>query len=182
VIHAGESIENPVTGERIVFRQTSHETGGEAVVIETYVKPSGFVAAAHVHPSQEERFQVLRGSVGFKVGRRKVVAGPGRRLTVPAGTPHTFWNAGDDVAQFVCEIRPALQFESRLETPLRFVLPSAASAHDSHDGGSLMSFRLRLLLAARVVLVLALAAIGVASDAGRRLRIALVSGSAAGGA
>ena len=116
MIRAGDSIENPVTGERIVFRQTSHETGGEAVVIETYVKPNGFVAAAHVHPSQEERFQVLRGSVGFKIGRRKVVAGPGQRLTVPAGTPHKFWNAGEDVAQFVCEIRPALQFESLLET------------------------------------------------------------------
>jgi mannose-6-phosphate isomerase-like protein (cupin superfamily) len=116
VIRAGDSIENPMTGERIVFRQTSHETGGEAVVIETYVKPNGFVAAAHVHPSQEERFQVLRGSVGFKIGRRKVVAGPGQRITVPAGTPHKFWNAGEDVAQFVCEIRPALQFESLLET------------------------------------------------------------------
>jgi hypothetical protein len=56
------------------------------------------------------------------------------------------------------------------------------AAHDSHDGGGLMSFRLRLRFAADVVLVLALAAIGVASDAGRRLRIALVSGSAAGGA
>jgi hypothetical protein len=35
---------------------------------------------------------------------------------VPAGTPHKFWNAGDDVAHFVCEIRPALQFESLIET------------------------------------------------------------------
>ena len=43
MIRAGDSIENPVTGERIVFRQTSHETGGEAVVIETYVEPDGFV-------------------------------------------------------------------------------------------------------------------------------------------
>jgi quercetin dioxygenase-like cupin family protein len=116
MIRAGDSIENPVTGERIVFRQTSHETGGEAVVIETYVRPDGFVAAAHLHPSQEERFQVLRGSVGFKVGGRKLVAGPGQRLTVPAGTPHTFWNAGDETAHFVCEIRPALQFESLIES------------------------------------------------------------------
>jgi quercetin dioxygenase-like cupin family protein len=85
-------------------------------VIETYVQPNGFVAAAHVHPSQEERFEVLRGTVGFKVGREKLVAGPGKRLTVPAGTPHKFWNAGDDVAHFVCEIRPALQFESLIET------------------------------------------------------------------
>ncbi len=116
MIRAGDTIENAVTGERIVFRQTSRETGGEAVVIECYVQPNGFVAAAHVHPSQEERFEVLRGSVGFRIGREKLVAGPGQRLTVPAGTPHKFWNAGDEVAHFVCEVRPALQFESLLET------------------------------------------------------------------
>jgi quercetin dioxygenase-like cupin family protein len=116
MIRAGDTIHNPVTGERIVFHQTSADTDGEAVVIETFVQPGGFVAAAHVHPSQEERFQVLRGTVGFKIGREKHEAGPGARVTVPAGTPHKFWNAGDEVAQFVCEIRPALQFESLLET------------------------------------------------------------------
>jgi quercetin dioxygenase-like cupin family protein len=116
MIHAGDTIHNPITGERIVFRQTSRETNGEAVVIETFVQPNGVVAAAHVHPSQEERLAVLRGSLGFKVGRKKRVAGPGPRLTVPAGTPHKFWNAGDDEAHFVCEVRPALQFEALLET------------------------------------------------------------------
>ena len=114
MIRAGDVIENPVTGERIVFLKTSRETGGQAVVIETYVQPNGFVAAAHVHPSQEERFEVLGGEVGFKIGREKTVAGPGQRLVVPAGTPHKFWNAGDDVAHFVCEVRPALQFEALL--------------------------------------------------------------------
>jgi quercetin dioxygenase-like cupin family protein len=116
MIHAGDTIENPVTGERLVFRKTSRETGGQAVVIETFVQPNGFVAAAHVHPSQEERFEVLRGTVGFKIGRKKLAAGPGQRLTVPAGTAHKFWNAGDDEAHFVCEVRPALQFESLIET------------------------------------------------------------------
>lgn len=116
MIRAGDTIENPVTGERIVFRKTSRETGGQAVVIETYVQPNGFVAAAHVHPSQEERFEVLSGSVGFRLGGEQLVAGPGQRVTVPAGTPHRFWNAGEDVAHFVCEVRPALQFESLLET------------------------------------------------------------------
>jgi mannose-6-phosphate isomerase-like protein (cupin superfamily) len=116
MIRAGDVIENPVTGERIVFLKTSRETGGQAVVIETYVQPNGFVAAAHVHPSQEERFEVLSGEVGFKIGREKTVAGPGQRLVVPAGTPHKFWNAGEDVARFVCEVRPALQFEALLET------------------------------------------------------------------
>jgi quercetin dioxygenase-like cupin family protein len=116
VIRAGDVIENPVTGERIVFHKTSRETNGQAVVIETFVQPDGFVAAAHVHPNQEERFEVLGGSVGFRVGREKIVGGAGTRLTVPAGTPHKFWNAGEDVAHFICEVRPALQFESLLET------------------------------------------------------------------
>ena len=116
MIKSGDILENPVTGERIVFHKTSRETGGELVVVECFVQPDGAVAAAHVHPEQEERFQVLRGTVGFRVGREKVVAGPGERLTVPAGTPHKFWNAGDGVAHFVCEIRPALQFEQLIET------------------------------------------------------------------
>jgi quercetin dioxygenase-like cupin family protein len=116
MIRAGETIENPVTGERLVFRKTSRETNGEAVVVEGFVKPNGVVAATHVHPYQEERFQVLRGSMGFRVGRERVVAGPGQRLAVPAGTAHKFWNAGDDEAHFVCEVRPALQFEQLIET------------------------------------------------------------------
>ncbi len=116
MIRAGDTIENPVTGERLVFRKTSLETGGEAVVVETFVQPHGAVAAAHVHPSQEERFEVLRGTLGFKIDGKKITAGPGQRLTVPAGTPHKFWNAGDDEAHFVCEVRPALQFESLIET------------------------------------------------------------------
>jgi len=53
------------------------------------VQPNGFVAAAHTHPSQEERFEILHGSVGFKVGGEKLVAGPGQRIsrcrTGPAG-------------------------------------------------------------------------------------------------
>ena len=71
MIQAGDVIENPVTGERLVFLKTSRETNGEAVVLEAFVKPNGFVAAAHVHPNQEERFLILRGpSASASVGRR----------------------------------------------------------------------------------------------------------------
>ncbi len=42
--------------------------------------------------------------------------GPGEVATVEPGTPHRFWNAGEEPVRFVCEVRPALQFESLLET------------------------------------------------------------------
>ena len=116
MIQPGDVIENEVTGERLVFTQTSAETNGELVVVEAFVKPSGFVASPHFHPYQEERFHVLRGTVGFRLHRSNVYAGAGQRITVPAGTPHKFWNAGEDEAHFVCEVRPALQFEQLIET------------------------------------------------------------------
>ena len=116
MINPGDVLENPVTGERLVFHKTSRETNGEAVVVECFVQPKGFVAAAHVHPNQDERFEVLKGSVGFRLDKQEIVAGPGDRILVAAGTAHKFWNAGDDEAHFVCEIRPALQFEQLVET------------------------------------------------------------------
>jgi hypothetical protein len=56
MIRTGDTIQNPVTGERITFLTTSADTSGEAVVVEVVVQPDGFVAAGHVHPSQSERF------------------------------------------------------------------------------------------------------------------------------
>jgi mannose-6-phosphate isomerase-like protein (cupin superfamily) len=116
VIHAGDTIENPITGERIVFNKTSAETNGEAVEIEVYVRPGGVVAAAHVHPYQTERFEVISGRIGMKLGRRKLEAGPNDIVVIEPGTPHKFWNAGDEELRFVTVIRPALQFERLLET------------------------------------------------------------------
>jgi quercetin dioxygenase-like cupin family protein len=116
MIRSGDTIENPVTGERLIFRKTSADTRGELVVVECIVRSGGAVAGAHVHPFQEERFEVLRGSVGFRLGRTKSIVGPGARVTVPAGTVHKFWNAGEDEAHFVCEVRPALAFEQLIET------------------------------------------------------------------
>ena len=115
MIHAGDTIENPVAGERIVFLETSRETNGQAVVFETFVQPDGFVAASHAHPRQEERFEILSGTLGLRVGEEKIVAGPGETVTIPARTPYRFWNAGDEDARFRCEVRPALQFEQLLE-------------------------------------------------------------------
>lgn len=116
MICTGQSIENPVTGERVVFRKTAADTKGELVVIDVYVDPHGFVASTHLHPSQEERFEVLTGTLELRVGRETVVARPGDVVVVPPGTPHRFRNAGEERAHFVCEVRPALQFGPLLET------------------------------------------------------------------
>jgi quercetin dioxygenase-like cupin family protein len=116
MIRTGETLENPVTGERLTFHKTSKDTGGESVLVETVVRPEGFVAAAHIHPFQTERFELLAGTLGLERDEETVTAGPGDVVVVEPGTPHRFWNAGDTEAVFLCEVTPALQFESLIET------------------------------------------------------------------
>ena len=86
------------------------------MVIETLVQPNGFVAFAHVHPFQSERFAVSTGTLGLKIGRERLTLESGDIATVEPGTAHRFWNGGESPVRFVCDIRPALQFESLLET------------------------------------------------------------------
>jgi mannose-6-phosphate isomerase-like protein (cupin superfamily) len=141
MIRTGDTIENTATGERLTFLATSADTDGEAVVVETVVQPGGAVAAAHVHPAQSERFAVAEGALAMKVGRKKITLGAGEVAVVEAGTAHRFWNAGDEPVRFVCEIRPALQFESLVET--MFAL--AADGKTSRKGMPLNPFRLAVI-------------------------------------
>ncbi len=116
MIQQGQTIEHPTTGERMTFLKTSRDTGGEYVLVELELAAGGHVAAAHVHPYQDETFEVLEGRVGFKAGQRELIVVAGGTISVPRGTPHKFWNAGDETARFRTEVRPALQFEQLIET------------------------------------------------------------------
>jgi mannose-6-phosphate isomerase-like protein (cupin superfamily) len=116
MFQAGDQIENPVTGERLVFHETSAENRGRRVVFETIVRPDGFVAAAHLHPFQTERFEVLAGTLGLRHGKQRLELGPGECAIVEPAVPHKFWNAGDDEVRFRCTVSPALQFERLIAT------------------------------------------------------------------
>lgn len=108
---AGDTIENPVTGERVVVRVGTEDSEGQLLEVDTYVRPGGAVAGEHVHPSIEESFTVVRGRVGFRLNGRESIAELDRPLHVPAGTAHDWWNAGEEEAHIIVEIRPGARFE-----------------------------------------------------------------------
>jgi quercetin dioxygenase-like cupin family protein len=112
----GQVLDNPVSGERFIFSETAADTGGELLAVEFVVAPDGRVPGAHVHPVQEERFEVASGTMRFKKGRDTVLAGPGDTLVVPPGTAHRFANAGEGPAVVRVEVRPALRMEELWET------------------------------------------------------------------
>jgi len=90
VVKAGDVIENPVTGERITFVRTSEQTGGALAELDLQLSPQAFLAAEHIHRSQEEKFRVLEGHVLLRSGGEETISGPDETVTVPAGTPHSW--------------------------------------------------------------------------------------------
>ena len=105
---------HPVTGEQIVFRRRSRDTGGELLEMNLMLGPSGFVAAAHVHPNQEERFEISGAPAMFRVAGVERLYQPGEVAVVPAGTPRLV-EPRDEVTTLI-QFRPALDTETFFET------------------------------------------------------------------
>ena len=105
----GDTIEHPVTGERIEFLTTAEDTGGESLRMELLVEPRGFAAAEHVHPKQDERFEILSGTLSYRVDSVEREAGAGDELVIPKGVPHVWENGGDEDLRMILEFRPALR-------------------------------------------------------------------------
>ena len=113
---AGETLEHPITKERIVWRQVARDTCGRMLEADLYVGPGGFVAAEHIHPKQEERFEVLAGTIKMRLHGKEMTLDVGARAVVPAGAPHVWWNAGTDEARVRGAFVPALRTEMFFET------------------------------------------------------------------
>ena len=111
MIRPGDTLENPVTGERFTFTHTAASTAASCSPSTSRCAPGGKVPIPHVHPIQTERFEVVAGSVRFRLGLRTFVAEPGDVVEAPPGVAHGFANAGDGEARMRVEVRPALAME-----------------------------------------------------------------------
>jgi quercetin dioxygenase-like cupin family protein len=114
--NVGETIEHPITGERITFLETASSSNGEVLKLDFEMRAHGFVPAIHAHPHQEERFTLDSGRLRIKSAGREWIAEPGQNVVVPRGAGHTFGNPFDGPAHLVIELRPALRMETYFET------------------------------------------------------------------
>jgi quercetin dioxygenase-like cupin family protein len=114
MITPGQTLENPVTGERFTFVETAASSGGELLAFDLALRPGGAVPIPHVHPVQTERFEVRAGLMRFRLGLRTRLAGPGDVVEVAPGVTHGFANAGREEARVRVEVRPALAMEEML--------------------------------------------------------------------
>ena len=120
-------ITNPLSGEQITIRATAADAGG-VLEWELLLAPGGRVPSSHAHPEQEECFTVLEGRMRFRVGGRRIMAGPGDTVLVPPGTVHHFANAGPRPARVAVQTWPALSMLELLETAAAMAQAQHAAA------------------------------------------------------
>ena len=100
------------------------ETAGRRLEGDLWLQPGAAVVGAHVHEHIVERFEVVAGEVGFRLGGAERVARAGDPpAEVPVGTVHDWWNAGAGIAQVRVAVaaaagspgRPASRFVEMIE-------------------------------------------------------------------
>jgi quercetin dioxygenase-like cupin family protein len=100
---------------RTVFRETADTTNGELLQVDWIGAPGWTTGPDHLHPRQEERFEVLSGRLGLRVAGVERQHGSGYTIVVPACVPHAAWNAGDGEVHVLVDFRPALRTEVAFE-------------------------------------------------------------------
>ncbi len=79
--------------------------------LEVFIRAGAPGTPEMIHPHQDESFKVLSGSLDFRIGGQERRLQAGESLLIPKGTPHNWWNASDEEAHALVEIRPALRSE-----------------------------------------------------------------------
>jgi mannose-6-phosphate isomerase-like protein (cupin superfamily) len=93
------------------------------------------ITPPHLHRSEDEASYVLEGALGFRVGDAEVEADAGQAVIVPAGTPHSYWNARAELTRYVIVMGPrtaALVAATHAMDPFDPArLPALFEEHDS---------------------------------------------------
>ncbi len=108
---AGETIENPVTGETTTFVVTAADSDGALLQLDVVMTAGPTGPPVHVHRTLAESHDVREGRLGITMeGVERVVDAPGS-IEIPRGTPHTFRVVGDQAVRTVVDYRPAGRYE-----------------------------------------------------------------------
>ena len=92
-------------GERV----TIAEHTPELLAVDAEWAPCAAKPPVHLHPHQDERFEIHAGELSVEMDGRTHVVRAGESLEVPRGTVHKMWNSGGETVRGSWQVRPALR-------------------------------------------------------------------------
>lgn len=132
------TIKNPI-GETLIFKELVREPDGDKLIVENYVVPKSG-PPMHTHWLQEESLTVVKGRIGYQLkGQAPAFAGEGETVTFTRGTPHRFWNAGDEMLHCTGYVKPANTILFYLSSIYEAQNKSGTEQPEKFDGAYLLS-------------------------------------------
>ena len=111
------TIENKVTGDRIVFLASPLMGEGDRLIFRGILPPHAAGAPLHTHDVMVETFTVEQGALEIDLGDRGTrLLQVGDEIVVQPGTPHGFRNPLDTETRFVTTATPGADLERFLRT------------------------------------------------------------------
>jgi quercetin dioxygenase-like cupin family protein len=103
--------EGPATGDTLTLTPsesvTVRRSEPDALEVEAVYGPAGDAPPKHFHPSQDERFRVLSGSLRVRFDGEERALGEGETIEIPRGAVHQMWNPGSEPARVSWVTSPA---------------------------------------------------------------------------
>jgi mannose-6-phosphate isomerase-like protein (cupin superfamily) len=92
-------------GPGTTLRVVAHDA--DELLLQATYAPSGSAPPAHLHPAQDERFEVISGAMRTRIDGEESGLSEGEVLEIARGTPHQMWNGGDRQAVLEWRTTPA---------------------------------------------------------------------------
>jgi mannose-6-phosphate isomerase-like protein (cupin superfamily) len=104
--------DRPATRDRVIVLKSAEETSGEFFRCEYIARVVSAPPRDHIHTHQEERLEVVEGTVRCRVAGKEYALGPGKVMIIAPGTPHAVWNEDRGGSRSISEYRPAMNAQA----------------------------------------------------------------------
>jgi quercetin dioxygenase-like cupin family protein len=106
---------NRHTGETLRLRRVASEHGQLVLTIEGTLPAGSQGPPPHIHFHQVEEGTIIAGTLGAKVDGKIITIPAGQDASFPAGSVHSWWNAGDVLLEFSGRAIPAGDLDQFLQ-------------------------------------------------------------------
>lgn len=104
-----------VLGVKVIFNNVPAENLLDRLIsAEAHFRPGAY-GGRHIHPMQDERYQVLSGTLDLFLDNQWHKLWPGQSISIPKGKVHAFRNSTNEITKTINTHDPGLRFQENLE-------------------------------------------------------------------
>ena len=124
------TLENRHNREILRMRRVRDTQGRTIMMMDGLLPPGTSGPPPHVHFREVEEFTVKAGTLGARVGGKKIEVLTGGTAVFPVGVVHSWWNAGEDILELSGQVTPVVDLDRYLQAAWA-VLNASASGRPS---------------------------------------------------